>query len=203
MHFGKTLVVCVVLLALAFAVSSTADAELTRRSPALRARPVQRATAAKSTNPTTVQNYNPQMISSKIVQLSPMVAPAVGPSGAQGVASVFYNDVDTTLNSGNLVVTGLPAGQYYAWLVFFDPFSPRVIYSELIAKFNVLTNGNRTETALTIGLPSVINISHAKQVVVTNPCRTNAQVGRQPVPGAAGYRGGPARGEAVLAANIN
>jgi hypothetical protein len=201
MRFGRTLLLFGVIMAVAFATVSNADAQLRRRSPVLRAQTIQRRTGVERTVPNTAQKQ--ELISSKVVQLSPMLAPAVGPSGAQGVASFFYNDVDTSLNSGNLVVTGLPAGRYYAWLVFFDPFAKKNIYSELVAEFEVHANGGRTETALTIGLPVVINISDAKQVVVTNKVQTSAEVGRKPIPGAAGYSGGPASGQAVLAANIN
>jgi len=136
-----------------------------------------------------------------------MLTPATGPSGANGVGYIHYNDVDTSLNSGGLVVAGLPAGKYSAWLVVFDPFVNRVekqnIHSELVANFNVTESGARTETALIIGLPHVININHAKQLVVTKWGSTEAQVGGEPVCGAAGYLGGPATDLAVLAANIN
>jgi hypothetical protein len=206
MRFEKTLIVCSLIVAFAFMSVANADAQL-KRTPALRARPAQRATVTKPTTPATTQNRN--LISAKVVQLSPMVVPAVGPSGAQGLGSIFYNDVDTSMNSGNLVVTGLPAGKYYAWLVFFDPFAHRTqprkqkIHSELVAKFKVLANGDRTETPLMIGLPNVITLSHAKQLVITKKIRTQAQVGGAPICGAAGYQGGPAQGKAILAANFN
>jgi hypothetical protein len=201
MRFGKILLLCGVIMAVAFAAVNNAEAELRRRSSVLRSQTVQRGTVTGQTAPQTLQKR--ELITGKVVQLSPMLAPAVGPSGAQGVASIFYNDVDTSLNSGNLVVTGLPEGRYYVWFVFFDPFSRKNIYSELVAKFDVPENAARAETALTIGLPGVINISHAKQLVVTNKVNTSAEVGRKPIPGAAGYWGGPANGQAVLAANIN
>jgi hypothetical protein len=205
MRFGKLLIMCGVLAASFVVGPENADAQIVRRSPLIRARSAQQRKVTPSTNSATTQNRN--MISAKVVQLSPMVAPAIGPSGAQGVGSVFYNDVDTSLNSGNLVITGLPQGRYYVWLVFFDPFksgsSSRTVHSELVAKFNVFSNSARTETSLMIGLPNVINISHAKQLVVTRKVKTDAEVGGKPVNGAAGYRRGPGYKEAVLAANIN
>ena len=201
MRFGRILLLFGIIMAVAFTTVSNADAQLRRRSPVLRAQTVQRRPGVERTVPNAAQKRD--LISAKVVQLSPMLAPAVGPSGAQGVASFFYNDVDTSLNSGNLVVTGLPAGRYYAWLVFFDPFAQKNIYSELVAEFEMPVNGGRAETALTIGLPGVINISDAKQLVVTNKVKTDAQIGRKPIPGAAGYGNGPAKGQAVLAANIN
>lgn len=200
-RFEKTLLICGLLAVFACVDGDTTEAQLKRRSSVLRSRTGQPAAAIHPTAPVALQKRD--LITGKVVQLSPSLIPAAGPSGAQGVGYIFYNDVDTSLNSGSLVVGGLPAGHYYAWLVFFDPFSRKNIYSELVAKFTVPESGTRTETALTIGLPNVVNIVHAKQLVVTHWVKTKAQVGQDPVPGAAGYRGGPARSRAVLAANIN
>ena len=201
MRFGKFVLIGGLITAFAIVSLSPADAQLRRRSTLGRLHAVQRGAVPAETAPTTAQKRD--MITGKVVQLSPLLAPAAGPAGALGVGSIFYNDVDTSLNSGNLVVTGLPAGEYDAWLVFFDPFVSKNIYSELVADFAVATNGARTETAMAIGLPNVINMIHAKQLVVTRHCKTMAQVGQAPVQGAAGYPGGPAKGQAILAANIN
>jgi len=202
MRVGKFLVICGVLLLLAGVVIPRAEAQVRHRLPALRANPGQREAAARPATPAAVQNR--ELVSAKVVQLSPMLQPAIGPSGSQGVASFFYNDVDTSLNSGSLIVTGLPTGNYYAWIVFFDPLTSRKnVYSELVAKFTIPEDSVRTETALMMGLPTVINISDARQIVVTNAVKTDAEVGRKPVSGAAGQWGGPANGQAVLAANIN
>ena len=201
MRFRKTLLICGVLAAFACVNVDNTEAQLRRRSSVLRPRTGRQTAVTHPTAPAMLQKRD--LVTGKVVQLSPSLIPAAGPSGAQGVGYIFYNDVDTSLNSGSLVVTGLPAGHYYAWLVFFDPFSRKNIYSELVAKFSVPENGARTETALTIGLPNIVNIAHAKQLVVTHQVKTKAQVGQDPVPGGAGYRGGPARSRAVLAANIN
>lgn len=200
MRFSKALTVCVVCLMIAGVAAGSVEARLGRRLPTVR-----RQAGQQSATASTAQAQNHKLVTAKMVQLSPMIEPAIGPSGAQGVGSIFYNDVDTSLNSGNLVVTGLPAGRYMAWLVFYDPFTQnkQKIHSELVAEFSVFVNANRTETALTIGLPNVINLSHAKQLVVTKWVRTKAEVGRKPVCGAAGYSGGPAKKQAVLAANIH
>ena len=203
MRFGKFVLIGGLITAFTFVSLSSADAQLRRRSTLGRPHAVQRGAVPSEKAPTTAQKQKRDMITGKVVQLSPLLAPAAGPSGALGVGSIFYNDVDTSLNSGNLVVTGLPAGEYDAWLVFFDPFASGKIYSELVAEFSVTANGARTETALAIGLPNIINMIHAKQLVVTHHCKTMAQVGQAPVPGAAGYPGGPAKGQAILAANIN
>ena len=201
MRFGKIILIGGFIAACLAANWHTADAQLRRRPAIARARPAQPAAAAKQQ--TTAGQQNRNLITGKVVQLSPMLPPAAGPSGSQGVASIFYNDVDTTLNSGNLVITGLPAGQYMAWLVFFDPFAAKNIYSELTAVFQVTSNNARVETALAMGLPNVINISHVKQLVITHPLKTTAQVGQAPIAGAVGYSSGTGKGQAVLAANIN
>lgn len=203
MRVGKILIVGGIILAVIVAAMQPTEAQLRRRSVLQRSRTTHRAVTSRQATSRTAGDRN--LITGTVVQLSPMLEPAIGPSGAQGVASIFYNDVDTSLNSGSLVVTGLPAGRYQAWLVFDDPFTSKKqqINSELVAEFYVHFNAARTETALSIGLPQVINITHARQLVVTNKVKTEAQVGRAPVCGAAGYRRGPAEGEAVLAANIN
>lgn len=196
MRIGKFFVTGACLAACVWLSISPAEAQLRRRSAVAQRRAAsQQATTAKSAD-------QREMVTGTVIQLSPSLIPAAGPAGALGVASIFYNDVDTSLNSGNLVVTGLPAGAYDAWLVFHDPFTSKPIYSELIARFSVYENGARVETAVNIGLPNVINMIHAKQVVVTHQVQTAAQVGQAPIPGAAGYPNGPGKGQAVLAANI-
>lgn len=177
-------------------VNHDAEAQLRRRTSG-------RFAHAAQTPATTARTESYEMVTGQVIQLSPSLIPAGGPSGALGVGSIFYNDVDTSLNSGNLVVTGLPAGDYDAWLVFHDPFATKNIYSELVARFVVAENGARAETALNIGLPNVINMIHAKQLVVTHHVESTAQVGQEPISGAAGYKGGPGKGKAVLAGNIN
>ena len=120
MCFKRTLLVCGLITAFVYANISTAEAQLRRQSPLLRSQTVRQAAVPKQTASRTLQERN--LLTAKVVQLSPMLTPATGPSGAQGIASIFYNDVDTSMNSGNLVVTGLPAGKYSVWLIFFDPF---------------------------------------------------------------------------------
>ena len=142
MCFKRTLLVCGLVTAFVYTNISAAEAQLRRQSPLLRSQTVRQAAVPKQTASRTLQERN--LLTAKVVQLSPMLTPATGPSGAQGIASIFYNDVDTSMNSGNLVVTGLPAGKYSVWLIFFDPFVNRVekqnIYSELVANFNVAEN---------------------------------------------------------------
>jgi hypothetical protein len=200
MRFGKLFIVCGIIIAVV-AVGIGYSEAAQRRLAVQRYQAARQGTVTKSV--TSASGQNRSLITEKIFQLSPMIIPANGPSGAQGVGAIFYNDVDTSLNTGNLVVTGLPAGSYYVWLVFFDPLASKAVYSELVAHFTVNENSARTETALTIGLPNVVNISTVKQIVVTYQFKTNALVGGKPVNGAAGHKWGPGYGAAVLAANMN
>jgi hypothetical protein len=202
MRFGKIFLVCGLIMTLVYAYASTTEAQLRRRSPVLRSQTVRRGAVAKQTVPTGSQTDGQRNLATvKTAQLNPWLAPARGPSNAQGFASISYNDND----SGTLVVSGLPTGEYYAWLVFSrPPAEKRKPSSQLVAKFNVTKNGAWTETALIFGSNMWVNMNHLDQFVLTNRVDTKgARVGRQPVKGAAGTRDGPGYKEALLAGYFN
>ena len=205
MRFGKTLLAYVVIMTLVYTFISTADAELRRRSPVLRSHMVRREAGAKQTVPAVSQTDGQRNLATvKTAQLNPWLAPARGPANAQGFVSISYNGNDPSMNPGTLVVSGLPTGQYYAWLVFTRPAAEkRDPSSQLVAKFNVTKNGAWTETDLIFGSAIWVNMNHLTQFVLTNKVKTKAQVGRKPVKGAAGTRWGPGYKEAVLAGNFS
>jgi hypothetical protein len=200
MHLGKSLLLYGVVTVLAVVNMSTVEAQLRRRSSLLRSRPVRRSAATKEG--VSIPSQNRTLVISKIIQLKPNFSPANGPEGSQGIAYIYYDDEATLLNSGRIVSSGLAEGEYYAWLVFIDLLSEQKIFSELVAEFQVSQTSNRTEVGLTFGSPEVIKISNVKQLVITKKFQTPAELGKEPVAGAAGYPGGPGNGEAVLAANI-
>jgi hypothetical protein len=105
MCFGRIIVICGLLAAFAYVNSDNTEAQIKRYSSVLQSRTGWQAAAMHPTAPAMVQMRD--MTSRKIMQLIPSLIPAAGPGGAQGVGYFFYNDVDTSLISGSLVVKGL------------------------------------------------------------------------------------------------
>lgn len=135
MRFGKTFLLCGLAIAFASTNISSVEAQLRRRSSVLQSKTVRRTAVTKKNVP--VPSQRRDLVVSKIVNLSPDLPPAKGPEGSQGIAYIYYNDENTLLNSGRVIVSGLPKGEYYVWLIFIDLLSESKIFSELVAEFNI------------------------------------------------------------------
>lgn len=177
MRFGKTVVICGLLAVFAYVSSDNPDAQLRRRSSVLRSRTGRQTAAMHPTAPATLQKaVTRNLVMDEIVNLGFRVFPANGPASATGTAAISFDDIDPGSFEGNLVVAGLPAGDYNAWFIFHSPFVPSVFVSTCVARFTIAEPNQQTETLLTLsGAPPEypqdlnFNLSYLKQVVVTGP----------------------------------
>jgi len=143
-----------------------------------------------------------KVVVSTVFTLSPAFSPANGPENAQGIAYMHYDDEVVTLNSGEIVVSGLPEGDHIVWLIFGESLTADDIFSVPVATFTVVQNDERTEANLMLNFSNVIDVNQIKQLVVTSSVPELPDIGTGPVAGAVGYPDGPGAGTAVLATNI-